>query len=466
MVRRSMSGGGLRGAFAALQAGRFADALVMAQPFRAEGAGAVLHALALAGSGDVDGGAASLHAVARANPGARHPVHDLVDLLRGAGRGRDAAPHLRAALRHSPCDAGLLTALGAALAEEGPVAEAVDVFARLAAARPGDADAASNLGKALAAAGRFDEAEAVFARIPPGDPQRDLNRAVALLKAGRLREGWPLFRARHALPGRAPPLPGPELRSLDGVAGRTVLLVHDEGFGDTLQFIRYAPMLTRLGARVRVLAPPPLVRLLRFGGLDVVGTVPPGVDAWCRIPDLPSVFGTTLGTIPADLPYLRPDPALVEAWRPRFPPGRRAGLVWAGAARAGNAAALATDRIRSVGRDGLAPLLAVPGVSWVSLQHGQAAPPGMFDPMRQVTDFADTAAIIVGLETVVSVDTAVAHLAAAMGKRVLLLDRHDNCWRWLHGREDSPWYPGVLRIVRQDTPGDWAGVLQRAAAML
>ena len=464
MVRRNMEAE-LRDAFAALNAGQFAEACRMAARCQADPRGAALHAMSLAAGGNVEGGATALHALARANPRARHPVFDVLDLLRRAGQG-GAAAHLRAALRHAPDDAGLLAALGAALAEDGSPTEAITIFQRIAAARPGDPDAATNLGKALAATGRFEEAEAAFARVPPRHPQRDLNHAVALLKAGKLHQGWPLFRARHALPGRAPPPPGPELRTLDGIAGRTVLLLHDEGFGDTLQFIRYAPMLARHGARVRVLAPPPLHRLLRGQGLDVVAAPPPGFDAWCRIPDLPGVFGTTAETIPAALPYLAPSPGLVDQWRPRLPPGRRIGLAWAGAARLGNGAAMATDRIRSISPGRLGPLLATQGVTWISLQHGQPAPSGMFDPMPGVADFADTAAIIASLDLVVSVDTAVAHLAAAMGTRVLLLDRYDNCWRWLHGRDDSPWYPGVLRIIRQASPGDWTGVLERVPAFL
>ena len=459
-----MSREALRDAFAALQAGRFTEARRLAGPYRGSGAGAVLHALALAGDGEVAAGAAALHAVARANPGARHPVYDLMGLLRGLGRGGEAAGHLRAALGLAPSDAGLAAALGAALAEDGCAAEAADIFGWVAARRPEDWDAAANHGKALAAVGRFVEAEAVFARVPPGDAQRDLNRAVAVLKSGRLAEGWGLFRARHGLPGRKPGPQGLELRGLAGVAGASVSLLHDEGFGDTFQFIRYAPMLARLGTRVRVVAPEPLRRVLEGQGLAVDVRYAGGT--WCRIPDLPGVFGTTLETVPGTLPYLRPDPALVAAWGARLPPGRRVGLVWAGAARTHDAGAMATDRVRSIPQEALGPLLGVPGVSWVSLQQGRAAPDRMFDPMPRVVDFADTAAIIAGLDLVVSVDTSVAHLAAAMGVRVVLMDRFDNCWRWLSGREDSPWYPGVLRIVRQEQPGDWGGVLARVAALV
>ena len=173
---------------------------------------------------------------------------------------------------------------------------AIDAFRRATALAPGDGHGWSNLGKALAAEGRFDEAWPAFAnaaRLAPRDGQLRLNHAVALLKAGLWAEGWPLFRARHGMPGRAPAPPGPELGTLEGVAGRTILLVHEEGFGDTLQFIRYAPLLMERGATVLAWVPAPLVRLLGcVPGLQTTASRPARYDAWCRIPDLPFHFRT------------------------------------------------------------------------------------------------------------------------------------------------------------------------------
>ena len=412
---------------------------------------------------------AVLDEIAAANPASRHPVHDLVELLQRAGQITAIPRLLQVALALRPGDAGLWAALGAALSEHGEAAAMVGAFRRATQLRPGEAAAWSNLGKALAAAGDDMAAEDAFARsarLAPADAQLRLNHAVARLRTGRLAEGWPLFRARHALAGRAPPPPGPELTNLAGVSsGETVVLVHDEGFGDTIQFIRFVPLLAAKGVRVVSAVPPPLQRLLVQNGMALAGAADQGA-AWCRIPDLPAVFGTEAGTIPATLPYLAADPAAAAAWARRLPAGRRVGLVWAGGARAHDPAAAATDRVRSLRRERVTPLLAVPGITWVSLQHGQTAPVGVSDPMPEVQDFADTAAIIAGLDLVVSVDTAVAHLAAAMGRPVLLLDRFDNCWRWMRGRVDSPWYPGVLHIIRQSRPGDWDGVLQRAATLL
>jgi hypothetical protein len=186
---------------------------------------------------------------------------------------------------------------------------------------------------------------------------------------------------------------------------------------------------------------------------------------------LPRVFGTTVRTIPP-VPKLAWDATLQSAWVGRLPlGGLRVGLVWAGQARPSLAGFESLDRRRSAGLAAFRPVLDLPGVSFVSLQAGPAArqtrPAGleMFDPMQEVTDFADTAAIISGLDVVLSVDTSVAHLAGLVGKPVFLLDRYDGCWRWLSGRLDSPWYPS-LTIFRQQKPDDWTGAMLDAAASL
>jgi hypothetical protein len=199
---------------------------------------------------------------------------------------------------------------------------------------------------------------------------------------------------------------------------------------------------------------------------------------------LPRAFGTMLDTIPAAIPYLHPDPDLVASWARRLPApaqGLRVGLAWAGQARPWAEAFTALDARRSLDPARLAPLAAVPGVTpartttdqdecgsararagihFVSLQKNPAGCPplALIDPMPAVTTFDDTAAIVANLDLVISVDTSVVHLAGGLGKPVFLLDRYDNCWRWLSGRTDSPWYP-TLRIFRQPRPNDWTAVI-------
>ena len=192
-------------------------------------------------------------------------------------------------------------------------------------------------------------------------------------------------------------------------------------------------------------------------------------DLHCPLMSLPRVFGTRLDTIPAQTPYLSAAPERVAAWRERLAdlPGRRVGLVWAGNPRPHQPEANAVDRRRSTSLDRFAPLGEVPGISFVSLQKGAAAiqartpPAGMVvhDWTEELTDFAETAALIEALDLVISVDTSVAHLVGALGKELWLLNRFDTCWRWLLGRTDSPWYP-TLRQFRQKRPGDWDGVVR------
>lgn len=435
-----------------LLAGRFPAARDAAAPYRAAAGGALLYALALAGTGEVAAAAPLLANIAAANPANRHPVLDLIALIPPAA----AAAHLRAAARLRPHDPALHAALGTILAEIGPMTDAIEAFARVTSLLPNDPAAWSNLGKACAAEARFADADAAFAtarRLAPADARIAYNHAAALLKSGRLAAGWAGLAARHSLPGRPPPLPGSRLTDLD-VAGQTILLRHDEGFGDTLQFIRYARPLAERGARVIAAMPPALLRIVATAP-GVAGVVPVTAvshyDRWAPLLDVPALFGDE---IPASTPYLRTEPT-----ESGLPPGRRIGVVWAGDPRG------LLDRQRSLPVAALDPLRALPGISWISLQKDVVPPAWTYDPMRGVRDFADTAGIVAQLDLVISVDTAVAHLAAALGKPVWLLDRYDACWRWVTGRTDSPWYP-TLRIFRQSTPGDWSGVIAAAAERL
>jgi len=200
----------------------------------------------------------------------------------------------------------------------------------------------------------------------------------------------------------------------------------------------------------------------------------PSFDLWCGLHSLPHAVGTTLETIPTPASYLSADPADVDRWRERLAglAGLRVGLCWAGG-RSDSLVQIAVDRRRSVALDTLAPLGEAAGVQFISLQKGPPAaeaacpPPGMrlHDLTQDLDDFADTAALIENLDLVISVDTAVAHLAGALGKPIWLLNRFDTCWRWLQDRDDSPWYPS-LRQFRQPTPGDWHTVISRVRVAL
>jgi tetratricopeptide (TPR) repeat protein len=407
--------------------------------------------------------------------------------LAARGRLEEAVSHLTRVVRDRPEHADarkelarMLVALGLIQVDRNRPDLAIPFFAQAMAADISNAGAAANLGNALASEGRFDEALAATAdalRIAPADIDLHVNRSVTLLKAGRLLEGWSENEWRHKKQGREklpPALKLPRLSALpEGLAGRTVVIYHEQGFGDTIQFLRYADGLSTAGATVIAWMPQELLRLVR--GHRAIAecltgnvTLPP-FDFHCPVNSLPYVFDTTLGTIPAPVAYLQADPELAAAWTRELPVApRRVGVVWAGEPRPYDPGAQALDRRRSLSPDLLAPLTAVSGLAFVSLQMGAARlrmAPGLHDPMSKVKDFADTAAIISNLDLVVSVDTAVAHLAGAMGKPVFLLDRYDNCWRWLSKRTDSPWYP-ALRIFRQPRMGDWTAPVAAAAEAL
>jgi hypothetical protein len=348
---------------------------------------------------------------------------------------------------------------------------------------PSRAGTWSNLGLLLKDDGRFDEALAAYdtaLTLAPADARIRVNRVVALLRAGRWTEAWPDYEWRLMLADHAVRMPRllPALSSLPDLTGRTIVAVHEDGFGDTLHFARYLPLLAERGARVIVSVPPPLHRVMRavpgVAAIHDPDDALPDYDFYCPFFSLPRAFETTPETIPASTPWLHADPALTQLWNTRLPSGAvRVGLVWAGQARPALDGFVTLDGRRSLPLAMLAPFAAIPGVVFVSLQHGpeasQAAtpPPGMtlFDPMPLVTDFADTAAIVANLDLVISVDTSAAHLAGGLGTPVFLLDRYDHCWRWLSGRADSPWYP-AMRIFRQARIGEWAAVLELAVTAL
>ncbi|MDB5399099.1 MAG: hypothetical protein JWQ55_1117 [Rhodopila sp.] len=386
-----------------------------------------------------------------------------------------------AILVDGPYTAAARHLMGMARTEQAAFPDAIDSFQSAVSLNPDAGASWSNLGMVLKVEGRFADAVAAHEKavtLDPRNPQFRVNRAVALLQAGQWERAWQDYEARFELTDM--PAIGllrlmPSLRPGDSLAGLTILALHEDGFGDTLQFLRYLPLLAERGARVVAYVPLSLARVMR-GVPGVAGVVTdarhlPAHDFVCPMFSLPRIFGTTVLTIPP-VPAAAMDPALVRHWAGRLPHGGlRAGLVWAGQARPSLAGFTTLDRRRSAGLAAFQPLLDVAGVSFVSLQAGTPArqpwPRGleMVDLMPEVADFADTAAIIAGLDVVISVDTSVVHLAGLVGKPVFLLDRYDGCWRWLSGRLDSPWYPG-LTIFRQQQPDDWSGAMAKAAISL
>ena len=511
----------LRAALDALHCGRHDEARRLTGPLASDGdvEARLLHGLALGGMGDAEASARMLCRIAREMPRALHPCQDLAGLLAKQGRAADAEPIyaaareltpndprlllaygesltgwwrpeeaeavLRQALRVQPDMLGAMNQLGIVLVALGRLDEALALFQDVVAASPANHAAWANLGCALANEGRFEEALEYYhraIRLKPDDAQIRLNHSICLLKAGRMTQGWTEHEWRLSLPGHTS-LPRalllPTLTPHSDLTGSTVLVTQEEGYGDTLMHLRYLPALADRGARVVVSVPEALRRVVlraepRAAILDA--GAPEGGFTWhCPFISLPRAFAGTDEAWGRRVPYLHTDPARVAAMAEWLPPrrGLRVGLAWGGAPRPNDPAAHGIDRRRSIGLAALAPLAGLRDIDFVSLQKGPYAdqladaPAGLrlCDPMPHAADMDDTASLMMNLDLVVSVDTSVVHLAGGLGIPTILLDRYDNCWRWLHGREDSDWYP-TLRIVRQSRPGDWNGVVQRLVSML
>ena len=380
-----------------------------------------------------------------------------------------------------------LNNLGNLLLHADRMIEAETHYRKALAIYPEFPEANYNLGITAYALGRDEDVEGYFLTAIEGKPdyaEAHYALSLRLLATGRLAEGWPEYEWRWQMPGDVSPdvpdvLQQGKPRWRGEPLGDRVLLVHaEQGFGDTLQFCRYVPQVAERG-RIILLVQRPLATLLgSMPGIERLvldGDPLPDFDLECPLMSLPLALGTTLETIPAVIPYIGTEPARVAQWHDRLAalPGLRVGLHWSGDPRRYNRNASAVDRRRSISLESLAPLGAIEGVSFVSLQKGEAAlqaahpPAGMalHDWTAEFADFADTAGLIEGLDLVIGVDTAVSHLVGALGKPIWLLNRYDTCWRWLLDRDDSPWYP-TLRQFRQPAAGDWPSAINAVAAAL
>jgi len=428
------------------------------------------------------------------------------------GRPEEAVLAYRAAVRLKPDQPVVLNKLGILLEQLKRPEEACDAFARALALAPDDAEMANNHGAMLRMANRLDEAAARFrrtialnpqyagaysnlgstvkdkgafwealpafrraTRLDPGFAGAHWNESLVRLLLGDFVRGWQGYewRWKH---GR---LPSPQRSFVqprwDGspLKGRRLLVYWEQGFGDVLQFVRYVPLLSQIadgkagGQPVYLECQGALLSLLR----SLPGTIPvetggplPDFDVQIPLLSLPALFGTRLETVPSRVPYLTAEAERTARWGGRLEglAGVKVGIVWAGSPTHGN------DRNRSIGLAPFARLAAIPGVSLVSIQkgptEGQAAnPPGGFPLLNlspDIRDFADTAAIMAGLDLVVCVDTSVAHLAGALGVPVWVLLPFAPDWRWMLDREDSPWYP-TMRLFRQDRQGSWDDAIDR-----
>ena len=378
-----------------------------------------------------------------------------------------------------------------ALQDMGRPKEAVAGYDRLLQRSPRDTRALANRGLALRSLNRGHDAVKSFEQamaIDPGNPHIRALAGQAYLATGDLKTGFALFEARWKSPIMAGYLESrrfgrPQWLGQAPLEGRTLLLHSEQGWGDIFQFCRYAALAAGQGARVLIEVQKPAVELMRtLKGVSQViefGQPLPPFDFHCPVMSLPHAFGATLETIPAEVPYLSADPARVARWNARLGPRTRprVGLVWSSGVRPDQPELAAANGRRNLPFDKLRAFKGLP-VDFVSLQKGEPAEsefagfdqaawdgPPIANVAADLRDWADTAALIATLDLLVTVDTAMPHLAGAMGRPVWLMNRYDPCWRWLETRADSPWYP-TLRLFRQPAMGDWDSVIAEVRAAL
>lgn len=435
---------------------------------------------------------------------------NLAELLREKGLLDEALAHCRAALALRPNSLEAYNHMGNALRDKGQFDEAMSSYRQALLIRQDAPEVHNNVGTVRRAQGNLEQAILAYQHaleLRPDFASAQNNLAVALRDQGKLTESltaqqraldmqpnWPLAiynqGLTHLLLGdfengwagyehrtRVPELAA-SVRRVDGsawegqeVAGKRVYVHAEQGLGDLIQFVRYVPMLAERGAKIALQCPVPLLRLFQcVGGVEALvssGLPPNGFDLQCSLLSLPRLFQTRLDNIPSDVPYLLADSDLSDRWRHRISGGKlKVGLVWAGRPQHPN------DRNRSMGLSMLEPLAQVPEATFFSLQKGPAASQAgeqkslrLVELTNELTDMADTAAAVSNLDLVLTVDTAVAHLAGAMGRPVWVLLPFVPDWRWMMERTDSPWYP-TMRLFRQPALGDWQSVIQNVASEL
>jgi tetratricopeptide (TPR) repeat protein len=420
--------------------------------------------------------AASFRQAIALRPHHAEAYSNLGSALRELGQIEEAAASLRQALRLRPDFAEAHGGLAMALSQQGDLDGALASCQEALRLRPELASAHLSMGFILSELGRRPEALACCQRaleLQPDMPDAHKNRSLVWLLEGKLTEGWAEYEWRW----KCPELPErPFVQPLwDGspLAGKTILLHAEQGLGDTLHFIRYAPMVEERGGRVIVVCQRPLVSLLSGSpGVERVvaqGDPLPAFDTHAPLLGLPRIFGTTLENIPAHVPYLSAEPRLVERWREELgaSPELKVGIAWQGSRTHRR------DRGRSIPLSQFAPLAALDGVRLYSLQknYGQEQIAQVdfghkiVDLSPRLETFVDTAAVVENLDLVICCDTSVAHLAGALGKPVWVAVATVPDWRWLLDRDDSPWYP-TMRLFRQPHRGDWRPVFRNIVAAL
>lgn len=439
---------------------------------------AMERAARLYAAGDLGGARAACREILRADARYFFALHLLATIAAREERWEECLRYASDALVMDPRNVEVLCNRGAALRMLGRPDEALADYDRALALAPARAEVLNNRGVALAALNRHGEAIECYGAalaVAPDYARAGFNRSVSRMLVGDFDGGWAdhEFRWRGGdRPMQPPASRAPRWTGREDIRGKTILVGAEQGLGDMIMCSRYARLLRDRGARVVLEAHAPLVPLLRgLDGADQVialGEALPPHDYHVPIMSLPLAFGTRVETIPREVPYVSAPPGHVERWRPALASARRplVGLAWSGSAT------LRNDRNRSIALPGLEALRDA-DATFVGLQKDvrEADRPHLDTGRRilhfesELADFRDTAALVSLMDVVISVDTSLAHLAGAMGKPTWILLPFSPDWRWLLGRDDSPWYP-TARLFRQPRPGEWKGVIGRVAEAL
>ncbi|MBD2464965.1 tetratricopeptide repeat protein [Oscillatoria sp. FACHB-1407] len=413
-------------------------------------------------------------AIIAIDPNNATAYYNLGQLLEQQGQSDEAIAHYQTVIQLQPDNVASYYNLGHLLDRHGRLEEAIAYYRVLITIDPDSPKAYSYLGFALSQQGKFDAAMAAYQQaldLNPDDPETHWYKAFLLLQLGNLTQGFAEFEWRWQLPGATKPHFSVPQWDGSPLQGRTILLHTEYGFGDTIQFIRYVDWVAERGGSVIVQCPPSLVRLLSsmpsIQHVIPMGMELPAFDVYAPLLSLPHLFKTTLDTIPQQIPYLAPPTQGTFTLEAPQNTHLKVGIAWAGNPD------YPRDHSRSCSLQEFANLLTTPKVAFYSLQKGERVAElvdlpdaiAIQDLSGLLNDFANTAGAIAQLDLVITTDTAVAHLAGALGKPVWVLLSFVPDWRWLLDREDSPWYP-TMRLFRQSQLGDWAGVFDRVTQAL
>jgi len=470
MLQRGLA---LHKAGAMAEAGALYRSALMADPANVD----ALHLLGLTykAAGKLDEAQSAIGAAVALKPDFADAHYNLGNTLASLGRTGEAVASFRRALALNPSLALAAYNLGNTLRDAGDLDGAAEAFRAAISAKPDYVEACHNLANVLKSLNRLDEAIVHYRRavqLNPGLAEAHYNLGLALMLTGGLKEGFDQYEWRWAVDGFPTPKRQFTQPAWDGTPiGNRVLLIHaEQAFGDSIQFCRYLPLIASHAGRVIFECRRPLLGLMAglagVSQLVEAGTTPPAFDCHAPLLSLPRILRTGMDSIPANVPYLSADTAKVARWRKLRDERFTVGLIWAGNRK--------PDPNRTVGLAAMSRLIDIPGVRFVALQRDLE--PGDRDQVAKLGnrldhwgaafgDFADVAAAMEAIDLVITIDTGPAHLAGALGRPTWICLPFSPDWRWLMGRDDSPWYP-TARLFRQTRRGDWADVIGLVAGDL